>query len=313
MNSCPQVSTLMDTSEKLKPNTSKVVSQLEYYRVIDYLMYAMTCTMHDIAFAVGKQSRYSSNPSTQHWKAVQRVLKYLKKTIDYSLSYTGYPLVLVGYTNASWINITEDNYSTSGWVFLLGGGAISRAFNKQTYIISSTIAATLEKAYSQMYNGKSRHLGVRHSMICEIITNEVLVCRFLVFLVMVEPDINNMTLNEYLMYKGRHRDLARNYTSRKSVAPLKNRVLVYPNSDEEDEEYCRLPPLLLSFQNPQLCIKFNSVPHNVKNKVDEDIDISIAKEKEEVPMKDVEMDEDHNVDHSKTIEALQWNLPKTLY
>nr|GEV49528.1 zinc finger, CCHC-type [Tanacetum cinerariifolium] len=34
-------------------------------------------------------------------------------------------------------------------------------------------AATLEKAYSQMYNGKSRQLGVRHNMIRELITNEV--------------------------------------------------------------------------------------------------------------------------------------------
>ncbi|GJX91462.1 putative reverse transcriptase domain-containing protein [Tanacetum coccineum] len=32
-------------------------------------------------------------------------------------------------------------------------------------------AATLAKAYSQMYNEKSRHLGVRHSMIRELITN----------------------------------------------------------------------------------------------------------------------------------------------
>ncbi|GJU46850.1 hypothetical protein Tco_1204116 [Tanacetum coccineum] len=54
-----------------------------------------------------------------------RVLKYLKKIIDYSLSYIGYPSVLDGYTYASWISNTEDNSSTSGWVFLLGGGAIS--------------------------------------------------------------------------------------------------------------------------------------------------------------------------------------------
>ncbi|GKE34366.1 hypothetical protein Tco_1453688 [Tanacetum coccineum] len=33
-------------------------------------------------------------------------------------------------------------------------------------------AATLAKAYSQMYNGKSRHLGVRHSKIHELIMNE---------------------------------------------------------------------------------------------------------------------------------------------
>ncbi|GJX58795.1 hypothetical protein Tco_0290185 [Tanacetum coccineum] len=39
-------------------------------------------------------------------------------------------------------------------------------------------AATLAKAYSQMYNGKSRHLGVRHSMIRELITNGVISIEF---------------------------------------------------------------------------------------------------------------------------------------
>ncbi|GJZ79819.1 hypothetical protein Tco_0644656 [Tanacetum coccineum] len=39
-------------------------------------------------------------------------------------------------------------------------------------------AATLEKAYSEMYNGKSRHLGVRHSMIRELIMNGVVSIKF---------------------------------------------------------------------------------------------------------------------------------------
>ena len=215
---CTPVSTPMDTSEKLMPNIGHAVSQLEYSRVIGCLMYAMTCTRPDIAFAVGKLSRYTSNPSTQHWQAIHRVLKYLKKTMDYSLTYTGYPSVLEGYTDASWISNTEDNSSTSGWVFLLGGGAISWASKKQTCITSSTMesefvalaaagkeaewlknllleiplwfkpmapisircdsAATLAKAYSQMYNGKSRHLGVRHSMIRELIMNGVISIEF---------------------------------------------------------------------------------------------------------------------------------------
>ncbi|GKD80123.1 zinc finger, CCHC-type containing protein [Tanacetum coccineum] len=179
-----EMSTPMDTSEKLMPNNGQVVSQLEYSRVIGCLMYVMTCTRPDIAFVVRKLSR---------------------------LTYTGYPSVLEGYTDASWISNTEDNSSIIGWVFLLSGGAISWAFKKQTCIIGSTVeskfvalaaagkeaewlknllleiplwfkpitpifirydsAATLAKAYSQMYNGKSRHLGVRHSMIRKIITN----------------------------------------------------------------------------------------------------------------------------------------------
>ncbi|GJY72934.1 zinc finger, CCHC-type containing protein [Tanacetum coccineum] len=202
---CTPVSTPLDTCEKLMPNRGLAVSQLEYSRVIGCLMYAMTCTRPDIAFAVGKLSRYTSNPGTQHWQAIQRVLKYLKKTIDYRLVYSGYPSVLEGYTDASWISNTKDNSSISGWVFLLGSGAISWASKKQTCITGSTMesefvalaaagkeaewlknllleipmwvkpmtpiyiyydsATTLVKAYSQMYNGKSKHLGVRHSMI----------------------------------------------------------------------------------------------------------------------------------------------------
>ncbi|GJV44957.1 zinc finger, CCHC-type containing protein [Tanacetum coccineum] len=84
----------------------------KYSRVISCLMYAMTCTRHGIALAEGKLSR---------------------------LMYTGYPLGLEGYTDASWISNTEDNSSTSGWVFLLSGGAISWASKKQTCITSSTM------------------------------------------------------------------------------------------------------------------------------------------------------------------------------
>ncbi|GKC88193.1 zinc finger, CCHC-type containing protein, partial [Tanacetum coccineum] len=184
------VSTPMDTSEKFRPNNGQAVSKLEY----------------------------TSNPSTQHWLAIHRVLKYLKKIMDYSLSYTGYPLVLEEYTDASWISNTKDNSSTNGWVFLLEGGAISWPSKKQTCTASLIIesefvalaaagkeaewlknlileiplwykpiapisihfnsATTLAKAYSQMYNGKSRHLGIRNNMIRELIMNEVVSIEF---------------------------------------------------------------------------------------------------------------------------------------
>ncbi|GJT60944.1 zinc finger, CCHC-type containing protein [Tanacetum coccineum] len=172
------VSTPIDTSEKLMSNNGKAVSQLEYSRVIGCLMYAMTYTRPDIAFVV----------------------------------------VLEGYIDASWISNIEDNSSTSGWVFLLGGGVLSWASKKQSCITGSTMesefgalaavgkeaewlknflleillwskpispisiccdsATTLAKTYSQMYNGMSRHLGVTHSMIRELIMNEVVSIEF---------------------------------------------------------------------------------------------------------------------------------------
>ncbi|GKB57564.1 hypothetical protein Tco_0913750 [Tanacetum coccineum] len=86
----------------------------------------------------------------------------------------------------------------------------------------------------------------------------------------MEPDISSMTLNEYLMYEERNKDLARSYTSRKSVAPVRNRISVYPDSNEEDEEYYSLPPLLPCFQTSQPCAIINSVHHNSHNEVDID-------------------------------------------
>ncbi|GKC95444.1 hypothetical protein Tco_1160886 [Tanacetum coccineum] len=106
----------MDPVEKLKPNTGKPVDQLEYSRAIGCLMYAMTSTRPDIAYVVGRLS-----------------------TMNYGLSYVGYPSVLEAYSDASWINHVEDSSSTSGWVFLLGGGAISWASKKQTCITGSTM------------------------------------------------------------------------------------------------------------------------------------------------------------------------------
>nr|GFB94171.1 zinc finger, CCHC-type [Tanacetum cinerariifolium] len=79
----------------------------------------------DIAYVVGRLSRFTSNPSRQHWKAITMVFKYLRGNMNYGLSYVGYPSVLEAYSDASWINHAEDSSSTSGWVFLLGGGAIS--------------------------------------------------------------------------------------------------------------------------------------------------------------------------------------------
>nr|GEZ53025.1 zinc finger, CCHC-type [Tanacetum cinerariifolium] len=63
---CSSVRTPIDQVEKLKPNTGKPVDHLEYSRAIGFLMYAMTSTRPDIAYVVGRLSRFTSNPSRQH-------------------------------------------------------------------------------------------------------------------------------------------------------------------------------------------------------------------------------------------------------
>nr|KAJ0188744.1 hypothetical protein LSAT_V11C900473560 [Lactuca sativa] len=115
------------------------VSQLEYIRSIGCLMYAMISTRPDISYVVGKLSRYTSNPSSHHWQALNRVFKYLKGTMDYGLTYNGFPSVLEGYSDDSWITNLEDHSSTSGWVFLFERDAISWASKKQSCNTNSTM------------------------------------------------------------------------------------------------------------------------------------------------------------------------------
>ena len=58
----------MDPNVKLIPNTRKAISQLEYSQAIGSLMYAMSSTCPDIAYAVGRLTRFSCNPGAQHWQ-----------------------------------------------------------------------------------------------------------------------------------------------------------------------------------------------------------------------------------------------------
>nr|GEX02203.1 zinc finger, CCHC-type [Tanacetum cinerariifolium] len=158
------VSTTMDTSEKPMPNNGQAVSQLEYSMVIGCLMYIMTCTRPDIAFAVGKLSRYNSHPSTQHWQAIQRAFKKQTCIAGSTMEYEFVALTAVG-KEAEWLkNLLLE---ISLWVKPIT--PISIRYDS---------AATLAKAYSQMYNGKSRHLGVKHNMIRELITNGVVSIEF---------------------------------------------------------------------------------------------------------------------------------------
>jgi len=64
-------------------------------------MYAMSYTRPDIAFFVGILSRFTSNPKKPHWDAVQRLMRYLKGTLNLSLLYTGYSAVIEGFSDTS--------------------------------------------------------------------------------------------------------------------------------------------------------------------------------------------------------------------
>jgi len=117
-------------------------------------MYAQVCTRPDITFIVGVLGRYLNNQGLQHWTTTKRVLRYLKKTKDYVLTYRrSENLEIIGYSDFDFAGCQDSKRSTSGYVYILAGGAISWKSVKQTLIASSTMAAEFVACYEASNHG----------------------------------------------------------------------------------------------------------------------------------------------------------------
>ena len=94
---CKHVLIHCDPHVRLFPvkNDEDVINQKEYASMIGSLRYATDCTRLDIAYAVGKLSRFTSKPGSAHWLAIERILKYLSGTIKYGLFYNKYQYLKV--------------------------------------------------------------------------------------------------------------------------------------------------------------------------------------------------------------------------
>lgn len=106
-------------------------------------MYLASVTRPDISYVVCKLSRFNSNPRNDHWVALDRVMRYLVGTSTYGLHCTGYPAVPEGYSDSNWISDADEIKATSGYIFTLGGAAVSWRSRKQTILTRSTMEAEL--------------------------------------------------------------------------------------------------------------------------------------------------------------------------
>ena len=68
--------TLVDVTLHWSKNKGESVSQIDYSRVISNLMYLMSCTIPDTAYAISKLIRYTSNLRAKYWQGIVRLLKH---------------------------------------------------------------------------------------------------------------------------------------------------------------------------------------------------------------------------------------------
>ena len=71
-------------------------------------------------------------------------MRYLQRKKDYMLTYRKLDqLEIIGYSDSDFAGCRDSMKSTSGYIYLLAGGAISWKNVKQSIVASSTMAAEL--------------------------------------------------------------------------------------------------------------------------------------------------------------------------
>ena len=144
MEDAKPVATPVDTSTKLVKGkeSDECADQQQYQSAVGSLLYLAMATRPDITFAVSKVAKFCTMPTKQHWTAVKRILRYLRSTADYGLVFTPHSSGdCVGYSDADWGGDLDDRKSTSGYLFQIGGGAVSWRSKKQTCVALSTAEA----------------------------------------------------------------------------------------------------------------------------------------------------------------------------
>ena len=99
MADCKSVSTPLDRTVKLRPDSGKVCNPTRFRQIVGSLIY-LTITRPDLSYPVGVISQFMARPTEEHLQCAQRVLRYVSGTKDRGLVYrTGTATQLVGYTD----------------------------------------------------------------------------------------------------------------------------------------------------------------------------------------------------------------------
>jgi hypothetical protein len=144
MASCSSVPTPMLPTDKLMLASGDPLStedSTRYRSVVGALQY-LSLTRPDISFCVNRVCQFLSAPTTTHWAAVKRILRYLHATSDLGLCITKtVSSLLSAFSDADWAGNPDDRRSTGGYAILFGGNLISWSSRKQPTVSRSSMEA----------------------------------------------------------------------------------------------------------------------------------------------------------------------------
>lgn len=131
MANAKPVSTPMLHHPPLTLTSGTPLENLTEYRAIVGSLQYLSLTRLDISFAVNRLSQFMQCPTSDHWLALKRVLRYLVGTSDHGLFLRrDSPLSVHAFTDADWAGDKDDYISTTGYIVYLGSNPISWSCKK---------------------------------------------------------------------------------------------------------------------------------------------------------------------------------------
>ena len=128
MEKCNPVRTPMEQGLKLsKAEHEKEIDPTRFRKNIGCLRYCLH-TRPDLSYSVGVLSRYIQSPIESHGAAMKQVLRYLRGSVSYGLTFersTSRVPRLIGYSDSSYVSDPDDGRSTTGHIFYIGDSPIT--------------------------------------------------------------------------------------------------------------------------------------------------------------------------------------------
>ena len=113
-----------ETCPKTQEEEDKM-SKVPYALAIGSLMYAMVCMRPNSTHVVGAVSRYMSHSGIEHWNTVKWIPRYLRGTSRKFLHFWVSTTDLQGYVDSYLAKDIDTRWSTTCYVFTIGGAAVS--------------------------------------------------------------------------------------------------------------------------------------------------------------------------------------------
>uniref|UniRef100_A0A8R7R9K4 Reverse transcriptase Ty1/copia-type domain-containing protein n=1 Tax=Triticum urartu TaxID=4572 RepID=A0A8R7R9K4_TRIUA len=144
LQGCKPSPTPLSSSEKLSLAEGELLNQedgTKYRSLVGALQY-LTLTRPDISFAVNKVCQYLHAPTTAHWTAAKRILRYVRHTLSVWLTFSKSSSTLVSaFSDSGWAGCLDDRRSTGGFAVFFGPNLISWCAKKHATVSRSSTEA----------------------------------------------------------------------------------------------------------------------------------------------------------------------------